>query len=133
MLKLPINNIYSLLINLYTPNVHVFYSPTIFTKRGFFHSDKSKPPIYILTLHNSNYTYIIDITTCSILTFTEFYKDKYFVTIKVNEGINPSLTLLFLCISSSDNFINYNKTFDIIKSIDIPVSDTLMYDIKLLI
>ena len=136
MLKLPIDNIYSLLINLYipntrpfsslyTPNIRAFYSLTIFKNNNIFYHSKPKSPIYILTLHNSNYIYIIDVITCSLLAINEFSIKMHLVTLRLNEGSNPLVTLLFLQ--------SYNSyTYDIIKSIDIFISDSLIQDIKTL-
>jgi hypothetical protein len=134
LLKLPIDNIYSILINLYTPNVRAFYSLTILTDNNLFHPNKSKSPIYLLTLHNSNYIYLIDITTCSILAITQFSIDSHLVTLQLNElieGVNPSLTLMFLQLS---NFtFQQCDTYDIIKSSNIFIPDSLIEDIKLLL
>ena len=134
MLKLPIDNIYSLLINLYTPNIRAFYSLTILTDNGIFHPNHYKSPIYLLTLQKSNYIYIIDITTCSILAITEFSIGGHLVALQLNElnkGVNPSLTLMFLQLS---NFtFQQCDTYDIIKSSNIFIPDSLMHDIKTLI
>lgn len=132
MLKLPLDNIYSILVSLYTHNIRTIYPLTILINNSFFYSKAS--PIYILIPHDSNYIYLIDTTTCSILITTEFSVDKYLVTIRLNDskGINPSLTLLFFQPSPVTDYINNKVTFNIVKSMDIPISDSLIQGIKLL-